>query len=116
MDYIGLGGYFPLVDAVCPKVETLKTAWVPIRDRLKTFSRLQNKPVLFTEWGYLSVDGCGWRNWELEQGIEARNINEHAQANCMEAMLATSLGRRSEVRVRQEHRRWSVELWGISHE
>ncbi len=89
LDYIGLGGYFPLVDAALPKVETLKEAWMPIRDRLKTFSAAQKKPVLFTEWGYLSVDGCGWRNWELEQGIENRNINEKAQANCMEAMLAT---------------------------
>jgi hypothetical protein len=89
LDYIGLGGYFPLVDATLPEVKTLKEAWAPIRDRLKTYSRAQKKPVLFTEWGYLSVDGCGWRNWELEQGIEARNINEQAQANCMEAMLAT---------------------------
>ena len=63
--------------------------WAPIREHLKTYSLSQKKPVLFTEWGYLSVDGCGWRNWELEKGIDERNINEQAQANCMEAMLAT---------------------------
>lgn len=89
LDYIGLGGYFPLVDAVCPTVDDLKKAWAPIREHLKTYSLSQKKPVLFTEWGYLSVDGCGWRNWELEKGIDERNINEQAQANCMEAMLAT---------------------------
>jgi hypothetical protein len=89
LDYIGLGGYFPLLDAPLPSVEALKAAWTPIRDRLKSYSETHRKPVLFTEWGYLSVDGCGWRNWELEQGIENRNINEQAQANCMEAMLAT---------------------------
>lgn len=89
LDYIGLGGYFPLCDVVCPKVDELKKAWIPIREQLKTYSRSQKKPVLFTEWGYMSVDGCGWRNWELEKDIDTRNINEQAQANCMEAMLAT---------------------------
>lgn len=89
LDYIGLGGYFPLVDAALPEVEQLKTAWKPIRDRLKDFSQKHHKQVLFTECGYLSVDGCGWRNWELEKNIKSRNINEQAQANCLEAMLAT---------------------------
>lgn len=89
LDYIGLGGYFPLIDAAHPGIAALQEAWKPIRDRLRDFSAAQKKPVLFTEWGYLSVDGCGWRNWELEQGIENRNINQQAQANCMEAMLST---------------------------
>ncbi len=89
LDYIGLGGYFPLVDAPTPGVEALKTAWQPICRRLAEFSRKQNRPVLFTEFGYLSVDGCGWRNWELEKGIETRSINEQAQANCFEALFST---------------------------
>ncbi len=89
LDYIGLGGYFPLVDAVTPSVEDLKVAWIPIKDRLKTYSTQQQKPVLFTEFGYLSVDGCGWRNWELEKGIEQRKINEQAQSNCYEALFST---------------------------
>lgn len=89
LDYIGLGGYFPLVDAPTPDVAALKAAWQPIRQRLQAFSQQQDRPVLFTEFGYLSVDGCGWRNWELEKGIEQRPINEQAQANCIEAMLDT---------------------------
>ena len=89
LDYIGLGGYFPLIQESTPGVDNLKTAWRPIRDRLKTFSRQQGKPVLFTEFGYLSVDSCGWRNWELERGVESRNINEQAQANCYEAIFST---------------------------
>ncbi len=89
LDYIGLSGYFPLVESSLPSVDELKDAWKPICKRLKTFSKAQGKSILFTEWGYLSVDGCGWRNWELEQDIKNRNINQQAQANCMEAMLAT---------------------------
>lgn len=86
LDYIGLGGYFPLVEAPTPSVDTLVQAWRPIRDRLKAFAERQQRPLLFTEYGYLSVDHCGWRNWELEQNIQARPINEQAQANCLDAL------------------------------
>ena len=89
LDYIGLGGYFPLVAEPTPKVEALMTAWQPIKNRLRAFSEQQGKPVVFTEFGYLSVDSCGWRNWELERGIEGRNINQQAQANCYEALFST---------------------------
>lgn len=88
LDYIGLGGYFPLVNETTPDVERLKSAWQPIRERLRDFSRQQDRQVLFTEFGYLSVDSCGWRNWELERGIGKRNINEQAQANCLEALFS----------------------------
>lgn len=89
LDYIGLGGYFPLLPDATPSVAALQESWKPIRERLGRFSEQQQRPVLFTEWGYLSVDSCGWRNWELERDIRSRNINQVAQANCMEAMLAT---------------------------
>ncbi|MCC7245868.1 MAG: hypothetical protein IT269_09325 [Saprospiraceae bacterium] len=89
LDFIGLGGYFPLVEGATPDVTALQNAWKPICSKLETFSRQQGKPVIFTEFGYLSVDGAGWRNWELENGIESRNINEQAQANCYEALFST---------------------------
>ncbi len=89
LDYIGLSGYFPLVAGATPEVADLKKAWKPICQQLRAFSRQQERPILFTEYGYLSVDGCGWRNWELENGIKNRPVNEQAQANCLEAMLST---------------------------
>ncbi|MBK9338075.1 MAG: hypothetical protein IPM98_16620 [Lewinellaceae bacterium] len=89
LDFIGLSGYFPLVQADTPGVAELKTAWQPIVQNLRAFSQKQSRPVLFTEFGYLSVDGAGWRNWELERDISSRPVNEQAQANCMEAMLST---------------------------
>ncbi|MBL7775911.1 MAG: hypothetical protein JNK89_07895 [Saprospiraceae bacterium] len=89
LDYIGLSGYFPLVEGATPEVEALKVAWKPICQRLAAFSQKTGRPVLFTEYGYLSVDGCGWRNWELEADIRSRPINEQAQANCLEALHAT---------------------------
>lgn len=89
LDYIGLSGYFPLIQAATPQVDSLKAAWEPICQRLRTFSRKHQRPVLFTEFGYLSVDHCGWRNWELEAVVREKEVNEQAQANCLEALLAT---------------------------
>jgi hypothetical protein len=89
LDYIGLSGYFPLAEGDTPSVDSLKVAWKPICSRLRAFSTQMNKPVLFTEFGYLSVDGCGWRNWELEARVNALAINQQAQANCYEALFET---------------------------
>lgn len=89
LDFIGLSGYFPLVEADTPKVAELKAAWKPIVQQLRAFSQKHSRPILFTEFGYLSVDGAGWRNWELEQSIQTRPINEEAQANCLEALQST---------------------------
>jgi len=86
LDYIGLGGYFPLIQTATPDKNALVQAWAPIRERLQHFSTSLQKPVLFTEYGYLSVDSCGWRNWELEHGVQQRTINEQAQANCLDAL------------------------------
>jgi len=87
LDYIGMGAYFPMTDEKLPTVDILLDAWKPMCNRLGTFSKQHQKPVLFTEYGYLSVDGCGGKNWELENNITARNINEAAQANCYEALF-----------------------------
>jgi len=89
LDYIGLGGYYPLVEGETPDIEALRAAWQPIHARMKAFSEQQGKPILFTEFGYLSVDGSGWRNWELENGIQGRKINQLAQSNCYEALFST---------------------------
>ncbi len=90
VDYIGLSAYFPLIPAATPDVDSLRSAWRPVREQLRSFSeKHNNKPILFTEYGYLSVDSAGWRTWELEKGVEGRAINQAAQANCIEALLST---------------------------
>jgi hypothetical protein len=89
LDYIGLSAYFPLVNANTPRIDSLQLAWQPYKTQLKAFSEQQKKPILFTEYGYLSVDNCGWRTWEMEQGVQDRKINQQAQANCYDALFQT---------------------------
>ncbi|WP_156039890.1 hypothetical protein [Aureispira sp. CCB-QB1] len=87
LDYIGVDAYFSLLPDATPKVCDLKTAWEPTFERLKTFSTKWNKPILFTEWGYLSLDGCAYKTWELEKNRSSAAINEQAQANAAQALL-----------------------------
>ena len=89
LDYIGVNAYFPLVQKETPSVSDLQTAWKPYFDTLKSFQKKCNKPMLFTEFGYLSVDGCAFNSWEIEKRIHSVKINEEAQANALDGLFST---------------------------
>lgn len=89
LDYIGVDAYFSLLPDATPRVCDLKAAWEPTFNALKSFSEQWKKPILFTEWGYLSLDGCAYKTWELEKDRERASINEQAQANAAQALLET---------------------------
>lgn len=89
LDYIGVDAYFSLIPDASPEVCDLKEAWMSIFDKLRNYSERWNKPILFTEWGYLSLDGCAYETWELEKDRNSASINEQAQANAAQALLET---------------------------
>ena len=86
LDYIGISSYFPLSERKTPSVEDLVQLWQPIHDKMESFFRQHNKQILFTEYGYLSVDGCAGKTWELEKKVKGLDINESAQANALHAL------------------------------
>ncbi|HEX7809828.1 MAG TPA: hypothetical protein VF608_13925 [Thermoanaerobaculia bacterium] len=86
VDWIGVSGYFPLVDAPSPDRESLVRAWQPIAARLEALSVKYRKPVLFTEIGYRSADGAAWKQWELPR--DAR-LNLDVQRVAYEAFFET---------------------------
>lgn len=86
LDYIGVSSYFPLSEERTPSVESLVHAWKPIVKELRNYSNRMQVPILFTEYGYLSVDGCAGKTWELEKKVHSLDINEQAQANALEAL------------------------------
>ncbi len=87
LDYIGIDAYFPLLRDTTPAVCDLKEAWLPTVDKLEAFSAKWTKPILFTEFGYLSLDGCTHNTWELEKDRHSAAINQQAQANAVQALL-----------------------------
>ncbi len=84
LDYIGIDAYFPLKHIATPTVNELVYAWSPVKKLLKDLSDKHKKPLLFTEYGYQSVDFGAGRHWD----IDVRNLepNEITQKNAYEAM------------------------------
>lgn len=89
LDIIGVSAYFPLSENETPSVDHLRSKWKPIKSDLKKFSARYKKQILFTEYGYLSVDGCAGKTWELEKRRRQIPQNEMAQSNSFEALYAT---------------------------
>lgn len=86
LDFIGINAYFPLCEEPTPSQSQLKKAWIPPMESIRAIHEKFKKPVIFTEYGYLSVDACASRNWELESKIKQLNINEQAQSIAIESL------------------------------
>ena len=91
VDYIGIDAYFPLIENVNPTTDQLVKAWKPIVKELESFSENWEKPILFTEYGFQSMDGAAGRHWELDR--EQTLVNEDLQANAYEATFQSFIGK-----------------------
>ncbi len=89
LDFAGVNAYFPLTNEKTPSVENLQKSWKQPLSALQNFYDKTKKPIIFTEYGYLSVDGCAYMGWELEKKINELPINQQAQANAIEGLLST---------------------------
>lgn len=57
LDYVGLNGYHPITDRDDASLVELSAAWRLIRDKLLVWLAFVDRPLLFTEVGYPSIDG-----------------------------------------------------------
>ena len=87
LDYVGISAYFPLSEMDTPPTLLLSYKWNKYVRKLRRFSDQLKKQILFTEYGYLSVDGAAGKTWELEKVVRSLDINEVAQANGYDALL-----------------------------
>jgi hypothetical protein len=77
LDFIGVDAYFPVSDEKTPTLETINENWVKWKLELGTLSRKHSKPILFTEYGYISADFAGKEPWQ-SAGPE-QDVNEAGQ-------------------------------------
>ena len=87
LDFVGMSGYFPISEAQNPTVDELQKSWKPIKDKLKKYSNRMGKPILFTEYGYRSMQQPAWRSWEKEN--QPVVTNHDGQAIAYEALFKT---------------------------
>jgi hypothetical protein len=85
VDYIGVDAYFPLSDDALPSLESLTEAWAPLADELGRYAKKENRPILFTEYGYESTTFAMAGHWKQHE----RTWNEEAQALGLESLYTT---------------------------
>jgi len=85
LDFIGIDAYFPLSDKKTPSVQELEQAWIPIANDIKHTSKKEGKPIIFTEYGYRSVDYSALEPWEGNYNT----VNHEAQINTLKAVFNT---------------------------
>lgn len=85
LDYIGVDAYFPVSESQTPTVEECKAGWQEHKTLLASFSKEFNLPVLFTEFGYRSVDFTGKEPWKSDRKMT--QVNLEAQTNATTALF-----------------------------
>jgi len=84
LDFIGIDAYFPLSDKKSPTVQDFEMGWKSHKAAIISIQKQFNKPVLFTEFGYRSIDFNGKEPWDANR-VEG-NINLEAQVNGLQAI------------------------------
>jgi hypothetical protein len=86
LDLIGIDAYVSLTNKNNPTVAELKAGWMPHLTVFQALSQQWNKPVIFTELGYRSIDGTNqapW-NWQTNGAVDLQE-----QADCYQAFFET---------------------------
>lgn len=84
LDYIGVDAYFPVSESKTPIVEQTRNGWQRWKIELKGVSEKENKKILFTEYGYRSVDFAGKEPWVSDRELTSMNFD--AQSNTLQAL------------------------------
>lgn len=87
LDYIGVDAYFPVSNSKTPSVAACLTGWKSHKAVLLEVSNTFSKPILFTEFGYRSVDYTGNEPWKSDRSMG--NVNMQAQINTTQALFET---------------------------
>ena len=87
LDYIGIDAYFPVSEEKTPTINQLKVGWKPHKAVIKKYSKWYNKPILFTEFGYRSVDYSAKEPWKSDRSMN--HVNLEAQTNTTQALFET---------------------------
>lgn len=85
LDYIGIDAYFPVSNEKTPTLEMCKEGWLKHKPSIENFYKTYKKPILFTEFGYRSVDFAGKAPWNSDRNMTT--VNLEAQSNTMQALF-----------------------------
>ena len=84
LDYIGIDAYFPICNHKTPQADSLVTHWSVEKENVRKLHSRYDLPVIFTEYGYQSIDYTAGDHWKLSKDTLAVNLK--AQANAYEGL------------------------------
>jgi hypothetical protein len=87
LDLIGMTSYHRLSDNPGPSLEDLRKSWVPIKRRILEWQAGVGKPLLFTEAGWCSQEGCSVEAWNYYRQEKATPAGMREQADCYQAFI-----------------------------
>jgi hypothetical protein len=87
LDYIGIDAYFPVSKSKTPTAEECLVGWELHKKSIQEISTAFDKPILFTEFGYRSVDYSGKEPWNSDRSMN--QVNLEAQTNTTQALFET---------------------------
>jgi hypothetical protein len=85
LDFIGVDAYFPVSDNQTPSVANCKAGWKDHKTLIKSVSGKYDRPILFTEYGYRSVDFTGKEPWQSDHTLTS--LNFEGQSNATQALF-----------------------------
>ncbi|QCW98686.1 glycoside hydrolase [Aggregatimonas sangjinii] len=85
IDYIGIDAYFPLSEDKNPTKDGLKKGWQKWKPAIAELSKKKGKPVLFTEFGYRSMNFTAKKPWLVDR--HEAEVNLDAQVNATQAIF-----------------------------
>lgn len=84
LDFVGIDAYFPLSEKQTPTVQDFEDGWKAHKKTILEVYNQHKKPILFTEFGYRSVDFTGRKPWNSSR-VEG-SVNLQAQVNGLQAI------------------------------
>lgn len=84
LDYIGVDAYFPIAMSQTPTIDEAKLGWVRWKTEMEKISDKTGKKIIFTEYGYRSVDFAGKEPWQATR--EMKSLNFESQKNLLQAL------------------------------
>jgi hypothetical protein len=91
LDLIGINAFYPLADKDGAGRETLMAGGKRVTEGLERLARQWRKPIVLTEIGYTTRTDPAVRPWEWPDGMKDVKVDEEAQAQGYEAIIAPLL-------------------------
>ncbi|MEM6718612.1 MAG: glycoside hydrolase [Bacteroidota bacterium] len=85
IDFIGIDAYFPLSEEKMPSLESLQEGWQRHKQKIVELSKKVDRKILFTEYGYRSMDYTGKEPWDSSRNGKVLNLK--AQEIALQALF-----------------------------